>query len=117
MATAVPPPPAREPISPEPVSVAEGIANLAPRQRSPVESHNHDASADEESDDGDGEYDSGVLQRRRASRERERVARRKLLTKLAVVAVLAVVTLFTVRAAINHVDEVAEHNATIRGAR
>ena len=63
------------------------------------------------------DYDSGERQRRRAFLERERVARRKVLTKFAAVAVLAIVTLFMVRAAINHINDVAEHNATIRSGR
>jgi len=52
------------------------------------------------------------LQKRRARTERSRVARRKLLTKLALILVLGVVTVFALRAAYFHVLWVAEQNAT-----
>ena len=61
--------------------------------------------------------DDGELWRRRARRQRERVARRKLLTKLIVTAVLAVVTLALSRGACAHRERVLEHNAKVMQQR
>ena len=95
---------------------AEMVDTPFPKPRSkPVRLQDREPAEGEGEDHDD--YDSGERQRRRAFLERERVARRKVLTKLAAVAVLAIVTLFMVRAAINHINDVAEHNATIRNGR
>lgn len=109
-------PPTRAPAVPAPYAATEIEWKPPPepaRPRRPAFEVIEPDSAEAVDDDGD--FDA--VQRRRAARERERVARRKLLTKLGIAFVLLVACLVVVPAAISHVKRVAAHNAEIKRGR
>jgi hypothetical protein len=82
-----------------------------PRAKPPTHSTGDDF------DDEHDEYEEAQLVQRRAFRERERVARRKLFTKLGMVILLAIAVAIVVPLAIAHVRNVADHNAEIKARR
>jgi hypothetical protein len=106
-----PPPPAKAPAKappPLPLALPPALPPLPPPR---VVQYAAPPLPDEPDDDDETGRSAEDDERREARAGRSRAARRKLLLKIVGVAVLAVVTGFTVRAAFAHITAVAENSA------